>query len=371
MDSVECIVVGAGVIGLAVARALALNGREVLVLEARDAFGSETSSRNSEVIHAGIYYPKDSLKARLCVSGRKLLYRHCAEYGVEHRRCGKLIVAADESELPVLAEIRDKAAANGVDDLQVLSREDVHSLEPDLDVAGALFSPSTGIIDSHALMLSFLGDIEDRGGVLSLRSKVEKIELGEGSHAVTVADGGMGFSLRCRYLVNAAGLDAPGLLEKMKGFPDYALIEGYMCKGSYYAHAGSTPFRHLVYPVPQQAGLGVHLTVDLAGQARFGPDVEWVEERDYAVDPSRAESFYAAIRRYWPGLEDGKLVPAYSGLRPKISPEGVPAADFMIQGREAHGVAGLVNLLGIESPGLTSSLAVAEEVVARLGLPVT
>ena len=362
MEEVDCIVVGAGVVGLAIARALALAGREVVILEKAESFGTETSARNSEVIHAGIYYPQGSLMARFCVAGRKALYAYLGERGLPHKRCGKLIVATDAGELERLAGIRTRAAANGVDDLELLSAAEARALEPALHCTGALLSPSTGIIDSHAFMLSLLGEAEAHGAMLACNTPV----LGGRVTAsgVEIETGGAEpMKLRCKLFINAAGLGAPALARRLEGFPAERIPGTWWAKGNYFTLAGRQPFARLIYPVPVPGGLGTHLTLDLAGQARFGPDVEWVEEIDYQVHPRRGDSFYAAIRRYWPDLPDGALQPAYSGVRPKIVPPGAPGQDFMIKGPRDHGVAGVVNLFGIESPGLTSSLAIAGHVV--------
>jgi len=366
MDELDCAVIGGGVVGLAVARALALAGREVMVLEAEGAIGTGTSSRNSEVIHAGIYYPEGSLKARLCVEGRHLLYAYAAERGVPHRRCGKLIVATSAEQVGELDGIRAKAAANGVDDLEWISGAQAIAMEPQLRCTGALLSPSTGIIDSHALMLSLLGDIENAGGMLAPRSAVARAECGEGAIVLMAVDG---TALRCRSVVNAAGLGAPALARQFKGLAPAAVPEAHFAKGSYFTLSGRAPFGRLVYPVPEPGGLGVHLTIDLGGQAKFGPDVQWVSSPDdLVVDPVRGAAFYAEVRKYWPALPDGGLVPGYAGMRPKISGPGQPAADFRIDGPRAHGVQGLVNLFGIESPGLTSCLAIGRHVAALLAL---
>jgi len=365
MDSIDAVVIGAGVVGLAVARALALAGREVVVLEAEDAIGTHTSSRNSEVIHAGIYYPRDSLKARSCVEGRHRLYAYCASHGVPHRRSGKLIVATEEAQLAELESIRQRALANGVDDIAWLSRTQTLALEPALSAVASLHSPSTGIIDSHALMLAYLGDAEAQGAMLALKSPLEQARLRDDGIELQVG-GAEPMRLHARCVVNAAGLHAPSLARRIEGYPSEQAPDEYYAKGNYYALAGRAPFARLVYPVPEPGGLGVHVTLDLAGQARFGPDVEWVERIDYQVDPQRAERFYAAIRRYWPALPDGALVPGYAGIRPKIVPPGAPAADFVVQGPRTHGIPGLVHLFGIESPGLTASLALAEEVCRAL-----
>ena len=362
MDTVDCVVVGGGVVGLAVARALAMTGREVVILEAEDAIGTHTSSRNSEVIHAGIYYPKGSLKARACVEGRHRLYAYCEEHGVPYRRCGKLIVAASESQREELLSIKAKAHGNGVTDVVEIPAAEAMRMEPALRCVAALHSPSTGIIDSHALMLAYLGDAEAAGAMLALKSPLDE-----------VAFIGHGFELQiektrilAKTLVNSAGLRAPSVARLISGFPPERIPRELYAKGNYYSLAGRPPFSRLVYPVPEPGGLGVHVTLDLAGQARFGPDVEWVDHigraEDYAVDPRRADRFYAAIRRYWPALPDGALAPGYAGIRPKISGPGEPAADFVIQGPAEHGIAGLVNLFGIESPGLTASLALADDV---------
>jgi L-2-hydroxyglutarate oxidase LhgO len=359
-DAVECIVIGAGVVGLAVARALALQGREVLVMEAAGAIGTETSSRNSEVIHAGIYYPQGSLKARLCVQGKEQLYAYCAQRGVPHRRCGKLIVATSPEQLAALDGIQARARANGVTDLQRLSRDEARALEPALECVGALLSPSTGIVDSHALMLSLQGDLEHAGGIVALNAAFAGAQCGAGGIEVEATDG---TRLRARCVVNAAGLHAPLVARRFAGAQGAALPQARYAKGNYFSLAGRAPFSRLVYPVPEAAGLGVHLTLDLGGQAKFGPDVQWVEHPDdLAVDPARGDGFYAEVRKYWPGLQDGALQPAYAGIRPKIHGPHEPAADFLVLGPDDHGVPGLVHLLGIESPGLTSSLAIGEHV---------
>ncbi len=360
-EHVECVVVGAGVVGLAVARALALSGREVWVLEAAAGIGTGISSRNSEVIHAGIYYPADSLKARFCVDGKRRLYEYCAQRGIAHDRMGKLIVASEEAELPVLDTIRAKAAANGVVDLEPLDGEAARRLEPALRVAGALLSPSTGVVDSHGLMLAMQGDLEHAGGAAAFHAPVVGGAIQRGTILLQVG-GAEPMDLECEVLVNAAGLHAPALARALAGVPPETVPAGHLCKGNYYSLTGRAPFRRLIYPVPEKAGLGVHLTLDLGGQARFGPDVEWVEAEAYDVDIRRADGFYAAIRRYWPGLPDGALAPGYSGIRPKVGGPNDPAADFVVAGPAVHGIGGLVNLFGIESPGLTASLALAAHV---------
>lgn len=362
MEDVDCVVVGAGVVGLAVARALALSGREVIVVEAAEGIGTGTSSRNSEVIHAGIYYPANSLMARFCVAGRRALYRYCAERGVPHLNCGKLIVATNAQEDAMLAGIKQRAEANGVEGMRVLSAAEAIALEPNLACTSALLSPTTGIIDSHAYMLALQGDAENAGAacvffspVLGGRIHDRRIELDVG--------GADPITLRCRLLVNAAGLTAPELARGLDGMPQDRVPTPYYAKGNYFTLSGRSPFSRLIYPVPVPGGLGVHLTVDLGGQARFGPDVEWVDAPEYTVDPRRADSFYAAVRKYWPGLKDGALQPGYAGIRPKIVPKGAPGQDFVVQGPQTHGIPGLVNLFGIESPGLTASLAIADHVV--------
>ena len=356
-------VVGAGVVGLAIARELALAGREVIVLEAEDAIGTHTSSRNSEVIHAGIYYPRGSLKARACVEGRHLLYEYCASHGVPHRRCGKLIVATKETQLAELVALREKAHANGVTDVDWIAKEEVARLEPELFCMGALHSPSTGIIDSHALMLAYLGDAEAAGAMLALRSPLENALVNRQGFELRVAGAE---PIACSTLVNCAGLRAPSVAKRIEGYPAALAPRELYAKGNYYSLTRRSPFSRLIYPVPEPGGLGVHVTLDLGGQARFGPDVEWVERINYDVDPRRAERFYAAIRRYWPGLPDGALAPGYAGIRPKTAGPDEPAPDFEIQGPRRHGVPGLVQLYGIESPGLTASLALARRVREEL-----
>lgn len=363
MDRADAVVIGAGLVGLAVARALATAGREVVILEAEDAIGTHASSRNSEVIHAGIYYPQGSLKARACVDGRERLYAYCGERGVPHRRCGKLIVATDAAHLEELDAIRRKAHANGVTDVVHLSAADARVMEPELRCVAALHSPSTGIVDSHTLMLAYLGDAEHAGAMLALKCPLTKGVVRTGGIELHV----MGAEpILAAQVVNSAGLRAPSLARRIEGYPAELSPPEYYAKGNYYTLAALAPFSRLVYPVPEPGGLGVHVTLDLGGRARFGPDVEWVNSIDYAVDPQRAERFYAAIRRYWPGLPDGALEPGYAGIRPKISGKGAPAADFVVQGPRAHGVPGLVNLFGIESPGLTASLPLADAVLAQL-----
>lgn len=373
MEKIDVAVIGAGVIGLGVGRALAQRGLETIVLERANAIGTGVSSRNSEVIHAGLYYAPGSLKARLCVRGRELLYAYCEQSNVAHQRCGKLVVASSADQLAGLAQLQAKGQANGVNDLRLLSAEQAIALEPELQCVGALLSPSTGIIDSHGLMLSLQGDLERAGGLLALCSPVEAIQCGDKGHVLRV--GGLeAMELQARYVINAAGLSAPHVAARTQGLTPGHVPTAHFSKGNYFSLAGRAPFKRLVYPLPQDAWLGVHLTLDLGGQARFGPDAQWLSDDtdpgriDYVVDPARSEGFYADVRRYWPGLPDGGLLPAYSGVRPKIHGPGEAAPDFRIDGAAQHGVPGLVNLFGIESPGLTGSLALAEEVLARLGL---
>lgn len=360
----DVVVIGAGVVGLACARELARLGREVVILEANRMIGMETSSRNSEVIHGGLYYPSGSLKAALCVTGRALLYEFCGQFGVAHRRCGKLIVATDPSQHEKLDALAAQAERNGVTDIQRLSREQARALEPALECTAALLSPSTGIIDSHALMQALLGDAEAHGAQLAIntpagagRAYHNGIEIAAGGETPAV--------LWANTVINSTGLHAVETASRIEGFPRQHLPTAYLARGNYFQLRGRTPFSRLVYPLPEPGGLGVHMTLDLGGQARFGPDVEWIDRIDYWVDPARADVFYAEIRKYWPALCDGALAPAYAGIRPKISGPNDSAADFLIQGPAEHGVPGLVNLFGIESPGLTSCLAIAKE-VARI-----
>ena len=363
MDEVECVVVGAGVVGLAVARALARAGREVLLLEGTGGIGNGVSSRNSEVIHAGIYYETGSLKARACVAGKHMLYDYCARHGIPHARLGKLIVAATEQDGERLARFRERARDNGVPDLELLDGALARALEPEVACAVAVLSPSTGIVDSHALMLALQGDAEDAGATVVTRAPVAGGAVLPGGGAELHIVGTEPTRLRCALFVNASGLHAPDLARTLGGVPPSSVPRAWLCKGSYYALSGRAPFRRLVYPMPEPGGLGVHLTLDLGGQARFGPDVEWVEREDYDVDPSRADTFYAAIRRYWPSLKDGALAPAYAGIRPKISGPDELGGDFVLSTPAEHGVPGVTHLYGIESPGLTASLAIADMVV--------
>lgn len=361
MEQVEAVVIGAGIVGLAVARALALAGREVIVLEAADAIGTEISSRNSEVIHAGIYYPTGSVRARFCVAGKRFLYDYCARAGIAHRRCAKLIVATSKDEIATLIKIKAQADANDVRDLEMIDGAAARAIEPQLRCEAALVSPSTGIVDSHGLMLAFQGEAEAHGAMIAFNTRVARGRVTNQGFAIET-DGPDPTRIGCRILVNAAGLGAQTIARALDGYDPALAPPLYYGKGCYFSLAARSPFTRLIYPVPEMGGLGVHLTLDLAGQARFGPDIAWVDTLDYDVDPRRADVFYGAVRRYWPGLPDGALKPAYSGIRPKLTPAGAPAADFVIQDRSVHGIAGLVHLFGIESPGLTSSPAIAAHV---------
>ncbi|MFE8072155.1 NAD(P)/FAD-dependent oxidoreductase [Marinobacteraceae bacterium S3BR75-40.1] len=360
---VETVVIGAGVVGLATARALALRGQSVVVLEGADQIGSGISSRNSEVIHAGIYYTPGSLKARLCVEGRERLYAYCAEKGVAHQRCGKWIIATHDAQLQDLESLKSRAARSGVA-LSSLSRA-VLQRQPELRAVGGLQSPSTGIVDSHQLMLALQGDLEVAGGQLALNAPVISVASESGRHRLAVG-GAMPCELVAQQVVNAAGLRAIPLAREWQGMPPNAIPRQFYARGHYFTYSGKHPFRHLIYPVPEPGGLGIHLTLDLAGQARFGPDVEWIDREDYSIPAERKRAFAEAVQNWWPGLDPRRLQPAYAGIRPKIAGPGEPAADFCIQGREGHGLTGVVQLFGIESPGLTASLAIAEHVANLL-----
>lgn len=362
MERIDTIVIGAGVVGLACARALAQAGREVMLVEQETAIGQHTSSRNSEVIHAGLYYAAGSLKARLCVAGREQLYRYCAERNVPHRRIGKLLLAVDAADADRLAALQRHAAGNGVA-LHWLDQAALREREPALQAHAALLSPETGIVDSHALMLALLADAEQAGAQLALASSIHGGRVCADGIVLQLADG---YEVRARRVVNAAGLWAPALAATLHGLPPETVPAPYFARGVYFALQGRCPFSQLIYPLPEAGGLGTHLTLDLGGQARFGPDVEWIDGVDYTVDAGRAERFYRSIRRWWPALADGALAPTYSGVRPKIVPQGAPDGDFVVQGPAQHGVPGLVNLYGIESPGLTASLALADEVATLL-----
>lgn len=358
----DCVVIGAGVVGLAVARELAKAGREVIILEQDNRIGSGISSRNSEVIHAGIYYPPGSLKARFCVEGNKRLYAYCNERHIPHKNCGKLIVATSDAQLPKLKEIHMRAMASGAHDLYLVGSAEIKAIEPEVRGIAGLFSPSTGIVDSHTLMTTLLGDVENAGGALSLNAPVETAEIMPYGMALYVG-GKTPCSIKANFVVNAAGLGAIPLLKKMRGFPAQRIPPAYYAKGNYFTLSNKSPFTHLVYPLPTPGGLGVHATLDMGGNCRFGPDVEWVKDPDdFTVDPDRAGSFYASIRDYWPGLPDNSLHPGYCGIRPKLHPASQANADFSIQNVKNHRISSLVNLLGIESPGLTAALAIAAHV---------
>jgi L-2-hydroxyglutarate oxidase LhgO len=373
-DRIDVLVAGAGVVGLAVARALALAGHEVIVAEAAERIGGGVSSRNSEVIHAGLYYAPGSWKARLCVAGRERLYAYCAERGVQARALGKLVIAVRDDDIPGLQAISARGRANGVPGLELLGPAEVQALEPALRCAAALWSPASGIVDSHGLMTALLGDAENAGAVLALKSRVRGARRSGDAWCVQVESEGESTELHTRWLINAASLDAQALAQGVEGFPSTAIPRRHLARGHYFALSGvAHPFRHLIYPQPVDGGLGVHLTLDLAGHARFGPDVQWFESAargdalDYAVDPARAAGFAAEIRRWWPELPGGALVPAYTGIRPKISGPGEAAADFRLDGPAVHGVPGVVMLFGIESPGLTAALAIGDEVARIVG----
>ena len=361
METADVVVIGAGVIGLACASALAAAGRDVLIVEREHCIGSGISSRNSEVIHAGLYYPPGSLKAQLCVEGRQRLYAYCAQRGVAHARCGKLVVASREAQLDALQAIAGRARRNGVDDLRLLGRAEIAEFEPALDAEAALLSPSTGIVDSHGLMMALLGDAESRGTMLALGSPVIGGNT-DGDGVVLEIGGEAPTMLRARWVINSAGLDAVALGRAIRCAASTQAPEAHFARGVYFSYSGKAPFSRLIYPIPEPGGLGVHLTLDLSGQARFGPDVEWIDRPDYHVDPSRTARFATAIRNWWPALDAERLQPGYAGVRPKIVGPGEADADFRIDGPDRHGVAGLIHLYGIESPGLTASLAIGAQV---------
>ncbi|CAN1828752.1 L-2-hydroxyglutarate dehydrogenase, mitochondrial [Linum perenne] len=389
-EKVDCVVIGAGIVGIAVARALAQKGkREVLVVDSAPTFGASTSSRNSQVIHAGIYYPRDSLKAAFCVQGRRLLYDYCSERGIPHQRTGKLVVATAESRLSKLADLMDRGARNGVEGLKMLDGKEAMGMEPELRCVKALFSPESGIVDCHSLMLSLLGDAENHGTTFSYNTTViggnvegDSLNLQViGSQELENWDGNSElnpeFVLVPKLVVNSAGLSAVPLARRFNGLSDRVIPPAHFARGLYFtlSKTREPPFKHLIYPTPEDGGLGVHVTLDLDGQVKFGPNVEWIraiddvssflDKYDYSVDASQAERFYPKIRKYYPNLKDGSLEPGYSGIRPKVTGPGEAAGDFVIQGEDSHGVPGLVNLFGIESPGLTSSMAIAEYVANR------
>ena len=365
IDKLDCAVIGGGVVGLAIARAMAMKGREVVVLEAADAIGTGTSSRNSEVIHAGIYYPEGSLKGRLCVAGKHQLYQYLESHGIDHNRCGKYVVATDAAEEAALETVVAKAAANGCDDLEWVDGAEAMRNEPGLKCTKALWSPSTGIFDTHGYMLALQGDLEDRGGMVAFLSPMVAGTVTP--DGIVIRSGGEAeMEVLCSTVINSAGLGAQSVARSVEGLASHSIPEGYICKGNYFQLTGRAPFERLIYPVPGPASLGCHYTRDLGGQGRFGPDVEWIDELNYEVDANRAESFYHSIRKYWPDLPDDSLQPGYSGIRPKLQAPGEPAEDFMIQGPAEHGVSGLINLYGIESPGLTSSLAIGDHVAEMI-----
>lgn len=362
MHDIETLIIGAGVVGLAVARAQARAGQDVLVVEKNDIIGSETSARNSEVIHAGIYYPKGSFKAKLCVDGKHLLYQHCKSHGVPHQQIGKLIVASNEEQIPALLAIREKARENGVDDLRLLNQDETLAMEPALGAVASLHSPSTGIIDSHAYMLSLQGDAEEHGGQIAFNTVAESWEILDGGGFCVRFSGEDEMELTCRNLIISGGLHSSSFAKASPAKVAHTVQPTLFAKGNYFRLNGRAPFSHLIYPVPEPGGLGVHLTLDMGGQARFGPDVEWIDDIHYEVDPARGDKFYAAIRSYWPDLPNDSLEPDYSGIRPKLVGPGEAAADFTFWGPQEHGLPGLVGLFGMESPGLTASLAIANHV---------
>jgi len=362
MENIDVVVIGTGVVGIACARALALAGREVLLLESESGFGTGVSSRNSEVIHAGLYYPNGSSKARHCVAGKTLLYDYCSQRGIPFRRCGKLLVATEANQVAQIDKLRANAAGNGVDDLALIDAAEARSMEPALRCSAALLSPSSGILDSHAYMLSLLGDFENSGGTAVFNTPVTGGRI-DRDGVIVHAQGAD--PLHARLVVNCAALGAQALAHAIEGFPAAHIPQLRYVRGNYFTLSGRSPFSHLIYPLPEAAGLGVHLTIDMGGQAKFGPDVEWIDRLDYAVDPKRADAFYREIVKYWPGIKDRELQPAYAGIRPKINGPGEAAADFHIAGGETHGVRGIINLFGIESPGLTGSLSIADEVVEK------
>ena len=373
MEQVYCVVIGAGVVGLAVAREMALQGRETILLEREGSFGTISSARNSEVIHAGIYYPKDSLKAKLCVEGNRLLYEYCRTHQVGTQPYGKLIVA-DETQINDLQAILYKAQNNGVPEVKMISGEEAKQLEPKLKCSAALLSASTGIVDSHAYMLSLLGGFEDAGGMIAYHSPLMSAKpighSAEGGFELSIG-GPDGMQLQTKLLINCAGMSAPAIAQKIEGLNKDQIPKAYFAKGNYFSLSGKSPFTHLIYPIPEPGGLGVHLTLDMGGQAKFGPDVEWLdiqneEQIDYTVDPKRGESFYEAVRRYWPELKDNSLQPDYSGVRAKIVPPNSPAGDFCFNTPQDHGLQGLYNLYGFESPGLTSSIAIAKYLEGKI-----
>ena len=364
----QVLVVGAGVVGLAVARATAVAGHEVVVAESTSGIGNGVSSRNSEVIHAGLYYPTGSSRARHCTRGRRLLYPYAASHGVPHRKCGKLVVATNESEHDRLAGVHKQAVLNGVEGVEIIDAAVAKRLEPELACVAAMHSPETGIIDSHAFMLALRGDLEDRGGMVAFASPIERLKPARGGGWDAAVGGSEPQWLSFDAVVNCAGLGAQRLARATEGYPSERVPRLVLAKGNYFGFAGRPAFSRLIYPVPVPGGLGVHVTLDLAGRMRFGPDVEWIEQENYDVDPARAQAFYARIRDYWPRLPDNSLAPDYAGVRPKLTGPGEAAADFMIEGPDQHGLPRLVHLFGIESPGLTASMPLADEVIRQLTL---
>jgi L-2-hydroxyglutarate oxidase LhgO len=368
MDEIDVAVIGAGVVGLAIARKLAVAGREVVLIESEALIGSGVSSRNSEVIHAGIYYAPGSLKATLCVAGKKMLYDYCRARHVAHRRLGKLLVASGTGCFDRLEAIRRNAIASDVLDLELLTSQGIASLEPSVRADAALFSPSSGIIDSHGLMTALLADAEANGAALALKSRVARGRCTSDGIVLEIASDGLS-EIRCKSVINAAGLGAIGVAKSLDGFPHHLVPEQHLAKGNYFALMGRAPFSHLIYPLPEIGGLGIHVTLDMAGQVKFGPDVQWIDSLDFTVSNSRLPAFERAIRSYWPDLPEASLAPAYAGVRPKLKvQEGT--ADFLIQTQAEHGIAGLVHLFGIESPGLTACLAIADYVARSLGCAV-
>ena len=368
LDRIDCVVIGAGVVGLAVARAMALAGHQVLIAERAGHIGSETSSRNSEVVHAGIYYAAGSLKAKHCVAGRRALYQFCDEMHVPYRRCGKLIVASNEAQMGLIDNLRQKGLANDVEDLVLISRNQALTMESELSCIGAMHSPVTGIVDSHAFMLALLGQAEENGASIAYMNRLEKAEYeqdGTVLHFVSCDESNGRFSIKADLVVNTAGHDAVPVAKSIQGLDLAHIPERRFAKGNYFSLVGRVPFSRLIYPVPEAAGLGIHFTLDLGGQGRFGPDVEWVDEINYDVDIERSAKFYAEIRKYYPALKDGALAADYAGIRPKIVFEGEVLTDFMISGPQDHGLKGIINLFGIESPGLTAALSIADDVVSR------